>query len=205
MSSNKEGWALAHSTLKIMMNEIATYASVIKTKMRLDINNDEHIRNFNCYWKHFTSIAKFVLDYEEPKIINCAQLLQQNQEILQSIDLVSDRVLQLTVNSLYIMDIVRFEFDKCHKHFLKYIMSIEKFMVSENTQIFEDIIVYIMSSLKPCDFGWLLRSLKTEKEKQKWLTQVANIPKLIQLFVIFPAIKKYKKKYLGAFNGVLCC
>jgi hypothetical protein len=65
--------------------------------------------------------------------------------------------------------------------------------------------VQLINTLKPIDFGWLLRSLKTEKEKRKWLSRTANIPRIIQTFVVFPALKKYNKQYLSTFDNLIQC
>jgi hypothetical protein len=81
----------------------------------------------------------------------------------------------------------------------------EECMREVQNTTFTQLEVQIINTLKPIDFGWLLRSLKTEKDKQKWLSRIAKIPRLMQTFVIFPALKKYNKQYLCGFDTLIQC
>jgi hypothetical protein len=186
-----------------MLNDIATFASVLKTKMRLNIINEYHVNNFKMYWKHFTHVAKFILNYEE-NIMIYTNSLEDKKTISEQIIRLTDTVMRLSIHSPYILDVIRIEFDKCQKTFINYMVYIEQVMLDiNNTKV--ELEVQLINTLKPIDFGWLLRSLKTKKEKRKWLSRTANIPRIIQTFVVFPALKKYNKQYLSRFDNLIQC
>jgi len=205
MSSHEDGWILAHNSLKFMMNDIATFASLLKAKMRLNIINEYHVNNFKMYWEHFTHVAKCILDYEENNIVIYTNLLGDIKTISEQIIRLTDTVMRLSIHSPYILDVIRTEFDKCQKTFINYMAYTEQVVFEINHTKVGQLEVQLINTLKPIDFGWLLRSLKTEKEKRKWLSRTANIPRIIQTFVVFPALKKYNKQYLSTFDNLIQC
>ena len=58
-----------------------------------------------------------------------------------------------------------------------------------------EVVKKIIKDSTPEDLGWILRHMKSDKERKVCMTEVARVPGLVQSMIMIPAVKKWWNKF----------
>ena len=59
----------------------------------------------------------------------------------------------------------------------------------------------LIAGMSPFDMGWLLRAMSDDESRRYWMTEVAGIPRLVQIIIMMPALRKYLRWVGGRVGG----
>ena len=59
----------------------------------------------------------------------------------------------------------------------------------------------LIAGISPFDMAWLLRAMSDDESRRYWMTQVAGIPRLVQIIIMMPALRKFLRWVGGRGRG----